>query len=74
MSASQSGDPRYSIKKAAKYLELSEQTIRIKIRLGLIRATKPGRDWKIRLSELMRYEESTSNEAGIDESLASTRK
>ncbi len=81
-------DPRYTVFEAGIFLGVSADTVRVKIRQGLIKATKPGRGWKVRRSELQRYEESTSNlnrdvdgelrdirtgDAVVDEILASTK-
>ncbi len=81
-------DPRMTVFEAGEFLGVTAQTVRVKIREGLIRATKPGRGWRVRLSELRRYEDATANlnrdvddeigdvrtgEATVDEILAGTK-
>ena len=62
----QTADPWFTVVQAAEYLNLSVQTIRLKIRRGVIRATKPGRGWRVRKSELDRYEASTANVSVVE--------
>ena len=44
----------YTVEEMADYLKVSEQTIRLWIRTGKVKAVKMGRAWRIRSEEVRR--------------------
>lgn len=53
-------------REAAERLGKTQQGIRYMIRFGIIQARREGRDWRIPVSEIERYERRESSGRGVE--------